>query len=459
MVAEPGALTMWIVLKSKEEFHFCHLEDRLSLGSADSNHLALKSGGLDPIQGRFRNINSTWVFEHFHSSGVRLLPLSSDVEVGAWTMSPCVDLIGSFRQEIQSRFRKAWEDSRRSSFSEVYQYFKASYCFSRPLLSEIDSFFESQFNECRRESPVERLLKIEGVSDVLVENFDRIWFEQDGILKLSNQSFSSFQNYQIYTENLLANRHLSLSEEEPSLDFTMPSGARAHIVGPPLTSSGQIYLSIRKPRQTGASLSALKFSGFLDEPQLEALRQALRERLNILISGATGAGKTTLLRALIEEVEANERIIVVEDTVELLSQRANTVFLKTRLQSRGHLSKIDLQNLVRQTLRMRPDRIVIGEVRGAEALDLLHAMNTGHRGCLGSLHSNSVRDALLRFQSLVRLSERGLSEDVTRDMIAQNLQMLVHCEKVGPRRVVSEIGFVRGRDGNQILMETVCRSR
>ena len=184
------------------------------------------------------------------------------------------------------------------------------------------------------------------------------------------------------------------------------------------------------------------------------LQSLLKQKLNILISGATGSGKTSLLRSLLMEITASERLIIMEDVPELRIGRSKAADLNTRVESGSDLPEIGLRELIRQSLRMRPDRLILGEVRGPEALDLLLAMNTGHQGCLGTLHANSARDALWRLQCLIRLGSGEIQESTAQEVIHRNIHAIVHCQKDSQGvRQIKEIAYMRGIESGCYLLE------
>lgn len=457
MVTQSGALE-WLSVESENMTSFSRLEGRMTIGSAFSNSLILNGKGIRPLHAQIRSENSQIVFEDFINSS------SEEFHPGE------EKFLGSFKLKVwdSHQFWATYHDSILQSFREILKK-KANFDLDKSFLElKRDLFFDREIPFLVQEKlrsihqefdlmgPIERLLQNSRITDVLVEQFDRIWIETDGRLQLSDEKFSSDSAYILYIQNLLAKIHKSIDEVHPYLDFNLPDGSRAHVIGAPLTPGG-FYLSIRKPNEKFWSLHDLQALEMLTIEQYEILQRALSEKYNILISGATGTGKTTLLKACLAEIPENERVLILEDTPEITAARKNTIFLRSRTESQSQFPPIFLRDLVRQSLRMRPDRLVLGEVRGAEALDLLHAMNTGHRGCLGSLHSNSARDALGRLEGLIQMADGSLSESVTRDLIVRNIQMVVQVSKRGGKRIVSEIAWLRGIDLNRILLETIER--
>lgn len=447
---------MWLTFHREQEYRFVELRDCFTVGTARSNPIPLQGRDILPLHGQFQNAEGSWIYHDFSLNKKVPLEAASVLHLDAWagTAYSAEQFLELNSSLILEAFQKILKQFTPLTFGDGLEIFRQSNFFGHSPPNNIVDLVRAQFHEYRLRGPVETLLERGGLTDILIEGFDRIWIEESGEMKRSEVHFTSKENYQIYIENLLAYHRRSLDEAQPYLDLMLPKGVRCHMIGPPLTP-GQIYLSLRKPRETDFSLDELRDRKFLSHSQWSIILQALHDRSNILISGATGSGKTTLLKALISEIRCDERIVVIEDTPELVSERSNTSYLKTRPILKSGLPEVSMRTLLRQSLRMRPDRIVVGEVRGAEALDLMQAMNTGHRGSMGSLHANSPRDALLRLQGLMRESEQSLSEEVSRDLIAQNLNIILHCDRRGGKRCIGSIGLIRGLDGSRVLMETI----
>jgi len=448
---------LWIAFRSDGNIKLAPFRDRSTVGSTMSNTIALEGHGVRPLHGQFFVESDSYRFRDFLDRSIYILDGGSEIPIGSWkaSLGSVFEFQNRFRPQILDSFRQILKDPKvgfdlERALEQVHRFF---FLAAPRLPDSLDEMLRKQFSELSLLGPIEYLLKIPDITDILVESHDHIWIEQAGVLKLSDCRFSSDESYNIYLENLLTKLHKTIDECSPFLDFVLPEGSRGHLIIPPVTS-GPKYLSIRKTRDNYFSLSDLLSLEMFSEPAFQTLKNALVEQKNILVSGATGSGKTTLMRALINECHGDERILILEDTPELKLPRNNTVFLQTRIDAASKLPAVGLRDLVRQCLRMRPDRIVVGEVRGHEALDLLHAMNTGHRGCLGSLHSNSARDALFRLQGLIQMSDASLSESVTRDLISRNIHLVLHCgrAKGGPRKL-SEMGWIRGIDQDRILME------
>jgi pilus assembly protein CpaF len=447
---------MWAVIAGSAECAFVRVLDGATLGSALSNGIVIPSKAARPLEGQLKTTPSGWVYRNLSVNTVREVRSGDLLEFGDVqielideTIHPedYLDAVSrAWKNILNANPQLDWEQAidrmRRGPFQK-----------SQPS-DEIIQFLRSQFDEFSLSGPIERLLFDEEVSDVLIQAHDRIWVERLGSLSRTTYSFSTENSYRIYIENLLADQGVRWDEAEPYVDFKLKSGERVHLIGPPLAED--FCLSIRKPRQSAFSLEDLRARQMFDDKGIEILRSLIAGGKNLLVAGSTGSGKTTLLKALILEIPSHIRTLILEDTPELDLPNSNLVFLRTRIQARCEMPPVDLRQLVKQSLRMRPDRIVIGEVRGGEAMDLLHAMNTGHRGSMASLHANSCRDALFRLEGLVQMSDSRLSETVIRDIIARNVDAVIFCGKnsQGKRRV-SEISMIKGRDCEQLILEVV----
>lgn len=445
---------LWLSLKSEQTLKFASLQDRATIGSASSNHITIQGKGIRSLHGQFLLEEENYFYRDFSDRQCIPLHQDSQIIIGNWliTSNPFDHFWEKYHSLFQEDFKANLTQSSQPHLEEALSKLKMNWFLTNETPEIVVSSLSSQFQEVSLLGPIERILEDPFVTDVLVESFDQIWVEKNGELTFSNFYFSNPESYKLYLENLLAQAHKTLDEAIPFVDFILPGGHRGHVIAPPVTD-GKYYLSIRKMRRDILTLNNFVQREMFSERTLQLLQKFIREQKNILISGATGSGKTTLLKALINACPEHEHLLVAEDTPELKFPRKNSCFLYTRISSETELPPVTLRDLVRQALRMRPDRIVIGEVRGDEALDLLHAMNTGHRGCMGSLHANSARDALYRLEGLVRMSSAALSEQAVRDLVSRNIHVVLHCEKGEGKRKLKEVAYVHGRDNDRILLE------
>jgi pilus assembly protein CpaF len=286
--------------------------------------------------------------------------------------------------------------------------------------------------------PLERLLADNSVSEIMVNGPSEIWVEREGRLYITTLRFTDESHLRRIINKLVAQVGRRIDESSPMVDARLLDGSRANAVIPPLSLSGPL-LTIRKFGQKRYGFEELVRIGSLTAETADFLRRCIEAEINILISGSTGSGKTTLLNALSAAVPESDRIITIEDAAELQLNQQHVLRLESRPKNIEGEGEVGIRELVRNSLRMRPDRIIVGEVRGAEALDMLQAMNTGHEGSLCTVHANSPRDALARIETMVLMSGFDLPLRAIRQQVASALDMIVHLERLedGSRRVVS----------------------
>jgi pilus assembly protein CpaF len=285
--------------------------------------------------------------------------------------------------------------------------------------------------------PIEFLIRDAGISDILVNGSAGVFIETNGQLQEVPGVTIPEKSLQVAVRNIARILGDDIGEEKPLLDARLPDGSRVAAVFPPCSVTGTI-LSIRKFHSKLYTAEELVRIGSLTPQALAVLRQAIEHRQNLLISGGTGTGKTTLLNALSASIAPDERVVVIEDTSEIQLTQRNLVRLESRHEQPG-LPAVTIRDLLRATLRLRPDRIVLGEVRGGEAFDLLQALNTGHSGTLSTIHANSAKEAISRFTTCVLLSGVDLPYRAVRSNIAEALNLLVHIDRRNGRRFVTEI--------------------
>jgi pilus assembly protein CpaF len=301
--------------------------------------------------------------------------------------------------------------------------------------------------------PLEPLLSDPEINDILVNGADSVWVDRDGRLEETNIRFKDDNHLLHVIGRIVARVGRRVDESSPIVDARLPDGSRVNAIIPPLALDGPT-LSIRRFRTIPFKEDDLIERGTMNEKMAEFLGSAVKARLNILISGGTSAGKTTLLNALSSYISDAERIVTIEDTAELRLQQRHVVRIESRPANIEGQGSISQRELVKNALRMRPDRIVVGEVRGPEALDMLQAMNTGHEGSLTTVHSNSPRDALSRLETLVLMAGIELSQRSIREQIGSAFDLIVQIKRLpdGTRRVVS-VAEITGVEEGMISMQ------
>ena len=314
---------------------------------------------------------------------------------------------------------------------------------------------EEILNETFGLGPLEPLLHDPTISDILVNTCSQVYVERFGKLETTNTRFKDDVHLLNIIERIVSKVGRRVDESSPMVDARLPDGSRVNAIIPPLAIDGPI-LSIRKFGLQRLAMDDLLRLRSLTPAIAELLAAAVRARLNILVSGGTGSGKTTLLNILSGFIPSGERIITVEDAAELQLQQRHTVRLETRAANIEGRGAIVQRDLVRNALRMRPDRIIVGEVRGAEALDMLQAMNTGHDGSLTTLHANSPRDALRRLETMVLMASANLGDRAMREQISSAIHIIVQISRLsdGSRKVVKVVEIV-GMEGETISLQDI----
>ncbi len=300
--------------------------------------------------------------------------------------------------------------------------------------------------------PLESLLNDETISDVLVNGPRQIYVERRGKLVLTDLRFRNNLHVLHVAQRIASSIGRRVDESSPMLDARLADGSRVNVVIPPLSLKGPC-ISIRKFTRSFLDFSKLVAFKSVSPELSRALEIAAHCRLNILISGGTGSGKTTLLNAMSSLIDAGERVVTIEDTAELQLQQPHVVPLKSRPANVEGRGQITLRDLVRNALRMRPDRIIVGEVRGVEAFDMMQAMNTGHNGSMSTIHANSARDALARVENMVMMANLSLPSQAIRGQMVSALDLIVQIERMrdGTRRV-TELCEVVGMEQDVIIL-------
>ena len=305
--------------------------------------------------------------------------------------------------------------------------------------------------------PLEPLLADASVSDILVNTCDKVYVERGGRLQLTDVTFHDNAHLMKIIEKIVSRVGRRVDESSPMVDARLPDGSRVNAIIPPLAVDGPI-LSIRRFAVQPLTIANLLDYKSLTPPMVQVLQALGQAKVNILISGGTGSGKTTLLNVLSGFIPGSERIVTIEDAAELALRQPHVVRLETRppnIEGKGEVSQ---RALVRNALRMRPDRIILGEVRGAEALDMLQAMNTGHEGSLATIHSNTARDALARLENMVGMANVNLTPRATRQQICSAVTVVMQVSRLtdGGRKLVS-LQEVTGMEGDIIAMHEIFR--
>jgi pilus assembly protein CpaF len=307
--------------------------------------------------------------------------------------------------------------------------------------------------------PLDPLLQDVSITEIMCNAFDEIWIEREGRITATDLSFTDDIQYRQVIQKIVSNVGRRIDEGSPMVDARLPDGSRVNAIVPPLAIHGSV-LTIRKFAADPYQVKDLINFGTYTVDLALVLEAAVRGKLNILVSGGTGTGKTTNLNVLSSFIPDGERVITIEDSAELQLQQPHVISLEARPPNSEGTGEVRIRDLVKNSLRMRPDRIVVGEVRGAEALDMLQAMNTGHEGSMTTVHANSARDALSRIETMVLMAGFDLPVRAIREQIASALDVIMHVERMPDgRRVVTAVTELQGMEGDIILMQDVFKYR
>lgn len=335
-----------------------------------------------------------------------------------------------------------------------------------PIVNELLSEQRLQLNSAEREElveqmlddmlglgPLEPLLADDSVTDIMVNGAKQVYVERKGKLELTETQFRDNNHVMTVAQRIVTGVGRRVDESTPLVDARLKDGSRVNIIIPPLAIDGA-SISIRKFSKKKISLDIMEKQNNISPQMATVLRVASRSRLNIVISGGTGSGKTTLLNALSQMIDVNERIVTIEDAAELQLQQPHVVRLETRPANLEGDGEITMRDLVKNSLRMRPDRIILGEVRGAEAMDMLQAMNTGHDGSLATCHANRPREALMRLENMVSMGALNLPSKAVKQQIASAVHLIVQISRMrdGMRRI-TYISEIVGMEGEVITMQ------
>jgi pilus assembly protein CpaF len=327
---------------------------------------------------------------------------------------------------------------------------------SAPMnLQERERLSQEVLDEVFGLGPLEPLLADPTVSDILVNTYKRVYVERRGMLEATSVQFRDDGHLMSIIDRIVSAIGRRVDESSPMVDARLPDGSRVNAIIPPLSVDGPC-LSIRRFGHDRLAAEDLLHNKTLTPPMLELLQGCVRARLNVLISGGTGAGKTTFLNVLSSYISNRERIVTIEDAAELQLHQEHVVRLETRPPNIEGKGAVAQRQLVINSLRMRPDRIIVGEVRGEEALDMLQAMNTGHDGSLTTIHANAPRDALSRLETMVAMSNLNLPDSAIRRQIASAIDLVIQVSRMsdGTRKVVS-IAEITGMEGEIVTMQDI----
>ncbi|MGS4946032.1 CpaF family protein [Meridianimarinicoccus sp. RP-17] len=386
---------------------------------------APRAPGFDPANPAYRE-KSMAVFDR----------LISTVDAGALLNLPVTE----GRQFIQAEIRKILRQDRivLSAAAEAF------------MLDEI-------CDEMLGYGPLERLLARDDIADIMVNGPDNVFIETGGRIEKTDIRFRDERHLMNVCQRIVSRVGRRIDESSPICDARLADGSRVNVIAPPLSLRG-VTLTIRRFRRDKVTLDDLVRWESLPAPAATVLSSLARAGCNILISGGTGSGKTTLLNALTAFIDVGERIITCEDTAELQLQQPHVISLETRPPNLEGEGTVSMRDLVKNCLRMRPDRIIVGEVRGPEAFDLLQAMNTGHDGSMGMLHANSPREALSRLESMVTMGYPSLKTATIREMISSAVDVIVQASRMrdGSRKIV-DVALVVGMEDGRVTLQRLFR--
>ena len=305
--------------------------------------------------------------------------------------------------------------------------------------------------------PIEPLANDQAISEIMVNDADQVFYEKEGRLYLSSVRFRDHDHIMRIIERIVAPLGRRVDESSPMVDARLPDGSRVNVIIPPVAPRSPT-ITIRKFRQDKLTMEDLISTGTMTQNLAEFFRACVQVRLNIIISGGTGTGKTTLLNALSCFISDTERIVTIEDPTELRLQQGHVVSLEARPPSLEGKGEVTQRDLVRNTLRMRPDRIIVGEVRGSEAFDMMQAMNTGHEGSLSTVHANTPRDALARIENMILMAGLDLPVRAIREQIVSAIHLVIQISRLADgTRKITHVSEIVGIEGQVVTMQDLFR--
>jgi pilus assembly protein CpaF len=316
-------------------------------------------------------------------------------------------------------------------------------------------FVQEMMSDTLGYGPLDPLLADESITEVMCNAYDDIWVERDGLIERTDLSFTDDVQYRSVIDKIVSNVGRRVDEASPMVDARLPDGSRVNAIIPPLALHGSV-LTIRKFSKDPYTAKDLINFGTWTLDLVTVMEACVRGKLNILVSGGTGTGKTTNLNVLSAFIPDGERIITIEDSAELQLQQPHVINLETRPESAEGTGHVSIRDLVKNALRMRPDRIIVGECRAAEALDMLQAMNTGHEGSMTTVHANTSRDAISRLETMVLMAGYELPVRAIREQIAAAIDLILQVSRMPDgRRVITAVTEVQGLEGDTILLQDI----
>jgi pilus assembly protein CpaF len=320
-------------------------------------------------------------------------------------------------------------------------------------------FVQEMISDTLGYGPLDPLLQDVSITEIMCNNFDDIWVERAGLIEQTDLTFTDDSQYRQVIDKIVSAVGRRVDESSPMVDARLPDGSRVNAIIPPLAVHGSV-LTIRKFSADPYTAKDLINFGTYTIDLVTVLEACVRARLNVLVSGGTGTGKTTNLNVLSSFIPDGERIITIEDSAELQLQQPHVINLEARPANAEGQGEVRIRDLVKNALRMRPDRIIVGECRSGEALDMLQAMNTGHEGSMTTVHSNSPRDGLSRLETMVLMAGFELPVKAIREQIASAIDIILHVDRLPDgRRVVTAMSEVQGLEGETILLQDIFKFR
>ncbi|QTU83072.1 CpaF family protein [Carnobacteriaceae bacterium zg-C25] len=310
------------------------------------------------------------------------------------------------------------------------------------------------YHQLRGYGIIDELLKDDDITEIMINRYNLIFIEKNGCLQKTNLSFDSVEQLNDVIQKIVNQSGREVNYANPIVDTRLLDGSRVNVVLSPISVIGPV-VTIRKFAKDPLTMDKLQAMGALDEEMSHFLKRAVRQKQNLLISGGTGTGKTTFLNALSQFIPKKERVVTIEDSAELqLIGKENLVVLETRNDNSAKVGKLTIRDLIKTALRMRPERIIVGEVRGSEAVDMLQAMNTGHAGSMSTIHANSAKDVISRLEMMVLMASDNLPLKAIRQQIAASIHFIVHLERIeNGKRAVQSIHRIVGLHHDNVQME------